>query len=62
METWFKNSSIICVNGFNVYRKDRLDGRRGGGVALYIDRDIESYELKEHFIGSRSLDKYGWSS
>ena len=31
-ETWFKSISIVNVKGYNLYRKDRGDGRRGGGV------------------------------
>lgn len=36
-ETWFRSSSIVAMDGYKVYRRDRNDGRRGGGVALYID-------------------------
>ena len=35
------------MNGYNVYRRDRNDGRRGGGVCLYIDQSIESFELSD---------------
>ena len=46
-ETWFKNNSIANVNGYNLFRKDRSDGRRGGGVCLYIDERIDSFELSD---------------
>lgn len=46
-ETWFKSISITNVKGYNLYRKDRSDGRRGGGVCLYIDEKIDSFELND---------------
>ena len=46
-KTWFKIISIVNLNGYNLYRKDRNDGRRGGGVCLYIDRTIKSLELSD---------------
>ena len=33
-ETWFKNYSVVNVPGYNIYRRDRSDGRRGGGVCI----------------------------
>ena len=36
-KTWFKIISVVNINGCNLYRRDRNDGRRGGGVCLYID-------------------------
>ena len=38
-ETWFKyymDDNNISIEGFSVERKDRCDGRTGGGVARYI--------------------------
>ena len=46
-ETWFKIISIVNLNGYNLYRRDRNDGCRGGGVCLYIDRTIKSLELSD---------------
>ena len=33
--TWFKSISVMDVNGYNLYRKERNDGHRDGGVCLY---------------------------
>ncbi|CAF0730152.1 unnamed protein product [Brachionus calyciflorus] len=33
-ETWFRESSLVKVNGYSLFRKDR--GNRGGGVAIYV--------------------------
>ena len=41
-ETWFKNVSVTNLNGYNLYRKDRCDGRRGEGVCIYVDNSIDS--------------------
>ena len=46
-ETWFKIISVMNLNGYNLYRRDRNDGRRGSGVCLYIDRTIKSLELSD---------------
>ena len=43
-ETHFKQKhadSVIGINGYTVFRRDRT-GRRGGGVALYVQSDIQS--------------------
>ena len=37
-ETWFRSTSLSNMDGYNVYRKDRLDGK-GGGVALYVSKN-----------------------
>ena len=42
-ETWFSNNvpnSLICFNGYRVFRRDR--GTYGGGVAIYIKDNIHS--------------------
>ena len=31
-ETWFNKSSSVKINGYEMYRKDRSDGRKGGIV------------------------------
>ena len=46
-ETWFKNTSLSQIDGYTLYKKDRNDGRRGGGVAFYVDSSINSYESNE---------------
>ena len=44
-ETWFKGTSVVEIKGYSLYRKDRNDGIVGGGVALYVNENIYSYEL-----------------
>ena len=44
-ETWFRGDLIADVPGYKIYRKDRSDGRNGGGVCIYIKDSIDSYEL-----------------
>ena len=46
-ETWFKyymDDSDLSIEGFSLERKDRCDGRTGGGVACYI-RNIFMYKI-----------------
>ncbi|XP_065658850.1 uncharacterized protein LOC136083383 [Hydra vulgaris] len=47
-ETWFKLTSLCNLDGYCLYKKDRCDGRRGGGVCIYIDSKIISYELNDN--------------
>jgi hypothetical protein len=56
-ETWFRSSSIVAMDGYKVYRRDRNDGRRGGGVVLYIDSQITSYELNDVCFQIRKVEQ-----
>ena len=43
-ESWGKTEvmdSEISLNGYTMYREDRQDGRKGGGVLLYIDSKLK---------------------
>jgi hypothetical protein len=44
-ETWFKITSSSQVDDLNLYKKDRNDGRSGGGVAIYVNSKLNSYEF-----------------
>lgn len=46
-ETWLTGDltdEMVNMNGYNLVRRDRSDGRRGGGVALYI-RNSFSFQV-----------------
>jgi exonuclease III len=48
-ESWFKDwhtEGHVEITGYQVIRADRLDGRRAGGVAVYIKSDINFKTLK----------------
>jgi hypothetical protein len=43
-ETWYKGwhaNKRICIPGYRVIRADRKDGRRGGGVAMFIKSNLK---------------------
>jgi len=43
-ESWFRNDmddSLLTISGYNIFRKDRADGR-GGGVCVFLNDDISS--------------------
>ncbi|PKU48935.1 adaptin ear-binding coat-associated protein 1 [Limosa lapponica baueri] len=48
MEMWWDESNdwSAAVEGYKLFRRDR-QGRRGGGVALYVREDYECVELTE---------------
>jgi hypothetical protein len=41
-ETWFKAESDVNINGYNIFRLDRVT--HGGGVCIYIKNTIMSNE------------------
>ena len=46
-ETWFKSSTVVNLQGYYLYRKDRCDGRRGGGVCLYVENSLDSFQVND---------------
>ena len=42
-ESWLTHdvpSEIVDIAGYTCYRRDRMDGRRGGGVVCYVRQDL----------------------
>ncbi|XP_065672125.1 uncharacterized protein LOC136089952 [Hydra vulgaris] len=56
-ETWFSETSITCVENFCLYRSDRKDGRVGGGVCIYVNSEITSYEVNEKWLLTTDLEQ-----
>ena len=40
-ETWFDSNSLPQIPGYTVYRQDRITGRVGGGVCIYVNENLE---------------------
>jgi hypothetical protein len=55
-ETWYKETSDININGYNVYRKDRLK-QKGGGVCIYINNRLCSYEVSIDQLNDQSIEQ-----
>uniref|UniRef100_A0A8C5MGG2 Reverse transcriptase domain-containing protein n=1 Tax=Leptobrachium leishanense TaxID=445787 RepID=A0A8C5MGG2_9ANUR len=55
-ETWFseKNNWDITIPGYSLYRKDR-EGRKGGGVALYVKNNIKTNQIKVSEVNIESV-------
>ena len=59
-ETWIKDvSSHINIPGFVSYHSLRQGNRCGGGVSIFIDRQIDSTELPNFFINNDVCDIAG---
>jgi len=43
-ESWYTDTSVPSISGYNLYRKDRKD-RIGGGVCVYVCESISSLEV-----------------
>src|ERR1051325_382521 len=58
-ETWlddnFINSLLDPDNKYSIYRKDRADGVRGGGVCIFVQRNLNSIPMQDNSV---SLNKY----
>jgi hypothetical protein len=49
VETWFTNKhrdTELAINGYNLFRRDRKDGRKGGGLCAYVRNNIECVVLQ----------------
>ena len=56
-ETWFKSSSVVNLQGYYLYRKDRCDGRRGGGVCLYVENSLDSFQINDPIFNASKLEQ-----
>ena len=55
-ETWFTTSSIANLAGYTLYKRNRNDGRKGVGVAIYVDNKIISYEISEEILSCSKIE------
>ena len=48
-ETWSKQWKDVTleIKDFNIYRKDRVGRRQGGGCLIYVNKDLKSYACRE---------------
>ena len=52
-ETWLSQTTsdnLISIDGYTLFRRDRADGRRGGGLCIYVKNTlscIERYDLSD---------------
>ena len=44
-ESWFNESSCSHIDGFHQFIRNRNDGQGYGGVALFIDTELETFEV-----------------
>lgn len=44
-ETWFKSNQVINFPNYNLVRRDRYDGKVGGGVAVLVNKQIPYKEI-----------------
>lgn len=44
-ETWLIKSQTLHIHGYNIYRRDRAEGR-GGGVAILVSKDLVTSPLE----------------
>ena len=59
-ETWIKDASNhINIPGYVSYHSIRHGTRRGGGVSIFVDKNIDSAELSNLFVNNDVFDSAG---
>jgi ribonuclease HI len=48
METWLKSSDVFQLQGYNVFRQDRLNDQGHGGVLIAVHREIQCLHMVNH--------------
>ena len=62
-ETWIKDEfNLINIPGYVSYHSIRKGNRRGGGVSIFIDRQIDSVEIPKFFVNNDVFDCAGISA
>ena len=50
VETWLHvniHDDLLCIAGYTVFRKDRTDGRSGGGILVYVKDSLPCQSLPQ---------------
>ena len=55
-ETWFSKNNEFAINGYNGYHITRNDGRRSGGVSVYVSKSLDSKFLPEITFCNYSIE------
>jgi hypothetical protein len=49
--------SIVAIDGYTLFRADRADGRRGGGVCIYLKTStFESFKIERLTMSVSGID------
>jgi hypothetical protein len=55
-ETWYKEHFCPALDGYVLYSKSRED-RNGGGVCIYVDQQLNSFEIMEPVLREKSVEQ-----
>ena len=57
-ESWLKdeNKNLYHINGYNDFHNLRSDGRRGGGISVYISNDLEAKIIRHSTISLNYIE------
>ncbi|CAF0962083.1 unnamed protein product [Brachionus calyciflorus] len=55
-ETWYSEDFSPCLDGYEMYSSNRTE-RVGGGVALYVNKDYNSYELHDPILCNKDIEQ-----
>nr|XP_047132600.1 uncharacterized protein LOC124811285 [Hydra vulgaris] len=56
-ETWWSSMSTTNIPGYKLFRKDRQFSR-SGGVCIYIQENIKSYEINEKYLINENIEQW----
>jgi hypothetical protein len=54
-ETWFKSDSVVNINGYNIFRLDRVS--HGGGVCIYAKKSLRVLEVKNAVLNNQNVEQ-----
>jgi hypothetical protein len=56
-ETWFTENSIVNLEGYQIFRQDKIN-RAGGGVCIYVAVHIDSFEIvNDDYLNKKSIEQ-----
>ena len=59
-ETWWTDASVTNIEGYNLFKKDR-ELKRGGGVCMYVDNSVKSYDISNIVLKNENIEQI-WCS
>ena len=54
-ETWFAESSSVCISDYNVFRRDRAS--HAGGVCIYLSCDLDTCEIIDVVLTDSAVEQ-----
>jgi hypothetical protein len=54
-KTWFTDTSITTISGYDLYKQNRISQTKGGGVCIYVKQTLISHEIHDKTLNDKSI-------